>query len=74
MPKVEPFHTNSPEYPPTHRNVYHDNSECKFGKDIKSWPAPMAEAAVRAAMSASAWTRRAVSRRPQPIPRERRRR
>ncbi len=37
MPKVEPFHTNSPEYPPTHRNVYHDHSECKFGKDIKSW-------------------------------------
>ncbi len=37
MPKVNPFHTNSPEYPPSHRNVYHDNSECKFGKDIKSW-------------------------------------
>ena len=30
MAKVAPYHTNSPEYPPTHRNVYHDHrcSEC----------------------------------------------
>ena len=35
MPKVEAFHTNSPEYPPKQRNVYHDNSECKDGKRIK---------------------------------------
>lgn len=30
-----PFHTDSPEYPPTHRNVYHDNSLCDHGKAIK---------------------------------------
>ncbi|HEX6700717.1 MAG TPA: hypothetical protein VF101_08310 [Gaiellaceae bacterium] len=33
--RVDPFHTNSPEYPPTHRNVYHDQSECGYGKEIK---------------------------------------
>jgi hypothetical protein len=33
--KIDEFHTNSPEYPPTHRNVYHDQSECHYGKDIK---------------------------------------
>jgi hypothetical protein len=37
MPKVPAFHTNSQEYPPSHRNVYHDNSACKDGQDIKSW-------------------------------------
>jgi hypothetical protein len=35
MPKVNPFHTDSPEYPPEHRNVYHDNSACPDGKRIK---------------------------------------
>jgi hypothetical protein len=36
MPKVEAFHTNHPEDdPPKHRDVYHDNSECKDGKRIK---------------------------------------
>ncbi len=30
-----PFHTESTEYPPTHRNVYHDNSLCEYGKEIK---------------------------------------
>lgn len=29
------FHTTNPEYPPTHRNVYHDRSECRFGQEIK---------------------------------------
>ena len=33
--KVPAFHTNSPEYPPSHRNVYHDQSECSYGKEIK---------------------------------------
>lgn len=28
MAKVNPFHTDSPEYPPSHRDVYHDQSEC----------------------------------------------
>jgi hypothetical protein len=37
MAKIDPFHTDSPEYPPSHRNVYHDQSECKYGKEIKSW-------------------------------------
>ena len=35
MSKVPAFHTNSPEYPPTHRNVYHDRSECRYGQEIK---------------------------------------
>ena len=30
-----PFHTDSAEYPPNHRNVYHDNSLCDYGKEIK---------------------------------------
>jgi hypothetical protein len=37
MPQVYPFHTNSPEYPPAHRNVHHDNSLCPDGKRIKPW-------------------------------------
>lgn len=35
MAKIAEFHTNNLEYPPTHRNVYHDQSECKYGKEIK---------------------------------------
>jgi hypothetical protein len=35
MEHESPFHTDSPEYPPTHRNVYHDNSLCDHGKAIK---------------------------------------
>jgi hypothetical protein len=35
MPKVNPFHTNSPEYLPTHREVYHDIDTCPDGKRIK---------------------------------------
>jgi hypothetical protein len=35
MAKVPAFHTNSPEYPPTHRNVFHDQSECGYGKEIQ---------------------------------------
>ena len=35
MPHESPFHTDSPEYPPTHRNVYPDNSLCDHGKAIK---------------------------------------
>src|SRR2546423_14860687 len=33
--KTAAFHTTSPEYPPTHRNVYHDRSECRYGQEIK---------------------------------------
>lgn len=35
MSKVPAFHTNSQEYPPSHRNVYHDESQCGYGKEIK---------------------------------------
>jgi formylmethanofuran dehydrogenase subunit E len=35
MAKVDPFHTDSPEYPPSHRDVFHDQSECSYGKEIK---------------------------------------
>jgi len=36
MAKVNAFHTNSPEYPPTHREVYHDTDTCPDGKKIQS--------------------------------------
>jgi hypothetical protein len=35
MAKVSPFHTDSPEYPPKHREVYHDKNTCPDGKRIK---------------------------------------
>jgi hypothetical protein len=35
MPKVNPFHTTSTEYSSTQRSVYHDNSLCGYGKEIK---------------------------------------
>lgn len=35
MGKVAPYNTNSPEYPPEHRNVYHDHDDCADGKRIK---------------------------------------
>ncbi len=31
--KVDPYHTDSVEY--SHRDVYHDHSDCKDGKQIK---------------------------------------
>lgn len=31
---VAPFHTLSTEYSPSHREVYHDRSECKYGARI----------------------------------------
>src|ERR1700693_1256830 len=34
MTKVNPYHTNSLEYPPEHRNVYHDHDDCPDGKKI----------------------------------------
>lgn len=34
MAKVDPYHTNSEEYPPEHREVYHDHDDCKDGKQI----------------------------------------
>jgi len=35
MAKVNPFHTNSPEYEPKHREVYHDTDTCPDGKRIE---------------------------------------
>jgi hypothetical protein len=35
MAKVSPYHTDSEEYPPTHRNVYHDHDDCKYGREIE---------------------------------------
>jgi hypothetical protein len=33
--KVPAFHTNSDEYRPEDKLVYHDESECGYGKEIK---------------------------------------
>ena len=33
--KVAPYNTNSPEYLPQHRNVFHDQDDCPDGKRIK---------------------------------------
>jgi hypothetical protein len=35
MPKVAPYHTNSQEYQPKEREVYHDTETCPEGKRIK---------------------------------------
>jgi hypothetical protein len=37
MSKVNPFHsdTGSPNYHPRERYVYHNDSECKYGKAVK---------------------------------------
>lgn len=36
MSTVSAYHTNSDEYPPSHREVYHDHDDCKYGKEIKA--------------------------------------
>lgn len=35
MARCAAFHTNSPEYLPKHREVYHDKDTCPDGKKIK---------------------------------------
>jgi hypothetical protein len=35
MTTVAAYHTNSPEYPPQHREVYHDKDTCSDRKRIK---------------------------------------
>lgn len=35
MSRVPPFHTNSLEYPPSHRDVHHDHDDCRYGKEIQ---------------------------------------
>ncbi|GEC56700.1 hypothetical protein ABIF38_008827 [Bradyrhizobium japonicum] len=37
MSRVAAYHTDSLEYPPSHRNVYHDHDNCPAGKQIKQW-------------------------------------
>jgi hypothetical protein len=37
MAHIAAHHTDSPEYPPTHRNVYHDRDDCPYGREIKPW-------------------------------------
>jgi hypothetical protein len=34
MATVSPYHTNSPEYPPAHRNVHHNKDTCPDGRRI----------------------------------------
>ena len=36
MAAVYPYHTNSEEYPPKHREVYHDKDTCPDGKRIQA--------------------------------------
>jgi hypothetical protein len=35
MAKCPPFHTDSEEYKPKHREVYHDDDECSEGEKIE---------------------------------------
>lgn len=35
MSKVQAYHTTNMEYPPSHREVYHDHDDCQYGKAIK---------------------------------------
>jgi hypothetical protein len=35
MAKVAPYYTNSPEYPPQHRQVHHDHDNCPDGRKIQ---------------------------------------
>jgi hypothetical protein len=37
MALVPAYHTTSPEYPPSHRNVHHNKNTCPDGQRIKSW-------------------------------------
>jgi len=34
MAKDPPYHTDSEEYPPEHRRVYHDHNDCYEGRKI----------------------------------------
>lgn len=35
LSRILPFHTSSDEYPPWHRDVYHDHADCHYAQDIK---------------------------------------
>ena len=36
MAKCAAYHTDSLEYPPSHREVYHDHDNCQYGSRIKA--------------------------------------
>jgi hypothetical protein len=36
MAKVDAYHTDSEEYEPKHREVYHDHDNCSDGKKIEA--------------------------------------
>jgi hypothetical protein len=36
MATVSAYHTNSPEYPPSHREVHHNKSTCPDGRRIEA--------------------------------------
>ncbi len=54
MAKVSPFHTDSEEYPPAHREVHHDNDACYEGKKILAEHRQGGTGGKRSAMSAPA--------------------
>jgi hypothetical protein len=35
MAKVAAYHTDSQEYPPSHREVFHDHDDCPYGSRIQ---------------------------------------
>jgi hypothetical protein len=35
MANDPPYHTNTEEYPPEHREVHHNNNDCPSGSQIK---------------------------------------
>jgi hypothetical protein len=41
MAKVMAYHTESDEYPPEQRSVYHDRDDCPDGKQIHPWHSRM---------------------------------
>src|ERR1700744_6349874 len=50
MSKTAAYYTHSPEYPPAHREVYHDHDDCKYGRTSSlntSRAAPAARRGVR---------------------------
>lgn len=34
MSRIAPYYTSSTQYPPTHRDVYHEHNECRYGREI----------------------------------------
>jgi len=57
---VYAYHTDSPEYLPQHREVYHDHDDCADGKKIEQSTARPAQATRSAARCASGWAKGSV--------------